>query len=131
MSTVEELHEKTRVLWYELNDAVNECFQAMSEMHEETVAASPYDEEYAKAQDELLEAQRNHDNMDIIMTLHRRFMDINDKAVTTSPLYSDYKKAVTTDKMLKQALGYIGDASSVLGELESVGKNWVGSKNTE
>ncbi len=131
MSTVEELHEKTRELWHELNNTASECFQAMNEMHEETVAASPHYEEYAKAQDELLEAQRNHDNMAIIMTLHHRFMDISNKAVTTSPLFSDYKKAVTTDKMLKQALGYIGDASSILGELDSVGQNWVNNRNKE
>lgn len=131
MSTATELHEKAKELWHELNNTANDCLIAMNELHEETVAASPYYDEYTKAQDELLEAQKNHDNMAIIMTLQRRFMEINDKAIATSPLYSDYKKVITTERMIKQALGYVGDASSVLGELESVGQNWVNSQNKE
>ena len=131
MATASELHNKAQELWNELNDAYNGCFEEMGAMREEVVEASPYYEEYANAQTTLIESQKNHDSAAILAILHQRFMQANDKAVRTSPLYSEYKKICYTHKMITEALRSAGNLSSILSDLESVGKNWVNSQNKE
>ena len=131
MATASELHNKAQELWNELNDAYNGCYEEMGAMREEVVEASPYYEEYTNAQDALIESQKNHDTTAILAILHQRFMQANDKAVRTSPLYEDYKKVCDTHKRLLQALDLVGDAVTTIGELENIGKHWVSSTNSE